>query len=178
MDAGIRICGNGGPVPVTLLSFAASPQKNAVFLFWQTAAEYQNDHFTIEKASMAGILFRLEEWPGMERLLLPNTINGSTIRRVKGMNFYRLRQVDTDNRFQLSRVIPVKFGSQDIVNAYYVPATHSIASSFLLSSHPTLLMLLSSLQANGLQGIQTMNSTLNVHLSLPVLADGVYTFSD
>ena len=50
MDAGIRICGNGGPVPVTLLSFTASPQKNAVFLFWQTAAEYQNDHFAIERS--------------------------------------------------------------------------------------------------------------------------------
>jgi len=90
------------------------------------------------------------------------------------MNFYRLRQVDTDNRFQLSWVIPVKFGSQDIVNAYYVPATHSIMIQFSVEQPPTLLMLLSS-AGQRVTGMQTADGTLNVHLSLPVLADGVYT---
>ncbi len=174
MDAGIRICGNGGPVPVTLLSFTASPQKNAVFLFWQTAAEYQNDHFAIERSINGRDFIQIGRMAGHGTTSLAQHYKWIDDSPVKGMNFYRLRQVDTDNRFQLSRVIPVKFGSQDIVNAYYVPATHSIMIQFSVEQPPTLLMLLSS-AGQRVTGMQTADGTLNVHLSLPVLADGVYT---
>ena len=46
---------NGGanPLPITLLSFNAEPNKKAVDLSWTTATESNNSFFTVERSADA-----------------------------------------------------------------------------------------------------------------------------
>lgn len=84
------------PLPIELLNFEARVEEGSVRLLWQTASEYNNDYFVIEK-SVDGISFE-------EAVRLPGAGNTSTghsyqtidFKPYLGVSYYRLRQVDVD----------------------------------------------------------------------------------
>src|SRR5262249_36040267 len=86
--------GNPGPVPIDLLTLTAAIAGTGVSVDWETASEVNNDHFDIER-SRDGINY---EWVGTKRGAGNSTTNiyyslfDPT--PYKGINYYRLKQVD------------------------------------------------------------------------------------
>ncbi len=115
-----------GLVPLNLLSFDAYKIEQTVQLKWKTENEINTSHFEIERSSN-GVDF--------EKIGKVNSFNSSgtnnysyqDIKPLKGMNFYRLKQIDIDGRFTYSNIKKVMFETfGDAVNIYPNPAKEYI----------------------------------------------------
>lgn len=100
--------GCGSVLPIELLSFTATQEKNLVILKWTTASEVNNDFFTIEK-TIDGIVFKdVKRVEGAGNS--SQSINYATEDKapVNGLNYYRLRQTDFDKKFTYSDLIGIE----------------------------------------------------------------------
>lgn len=113
VDAG-AVCGTfGGVLPVTFTKFYIKQRDNIEELFWQTASEQNNRVFEIER-SIDGIGF---EKIGEHKSKAGPTGNSSILldylyedsKPISGYSYYRLKQIDLDNKFKYSKVISVVF---------------------------------------------------------------------
>ncbi len=102
-------------LPVTLINFTAHKTENAVVLTWSTADEKYASHFVIER-SVDGRSF--------EAVGRVNALGNSTTRlnyefedslaEYAPLTYYRLRSVDVDGSFTLSRTVVVKHNINNI----------------------------------------------------------------
>lgn len=115
--------GDTNVLPVTLISFTG--QVNAegqVALFWQTADEQNNSHFTIQR-SLDG-----DSWT--EIGMVPGHINSTTIQSYQYMDqsppqgqvFYRLKQNDLNGDFEYSEIISIMNTGNSAFKVYPNPA--------------------------------------------------------
>ncbi len=95
-------------VPVTWLSFNATLKNMVVQLDWKTSSETNSSHFDIER-SING--FSYEKIGEVKAAGNSNTVSyyDFTDRLpVKGMNYYRLKQVDLDGKYSYSEIRKVE----------------------------------------------------------------------
>lgn len=100
-------CGNINPLPVHMLSFTATAANEGVVLKWATAMEKDNDHFEVQR-SLDGRSFET-----IGTVKGNGTVNTRTdyaftdAKAVKGLNYYRLRQVDANGASEMSKMVRV-----------------------------------------------------------------------
>ena len=111
-------CGVGDPpptlsgnvtLPVEFISFRATQSNEAIDLTWATASETNNDGFEVER-SEDGITWKkifFEEGKGTTDLR--NEYQYSDLSPLVGVNYYRLRQIDFDEKFEYSPVVAIDF---------------------------------------------------------------------
>ena len=97
------------PLPVELINFTAERMGKQAKLQWSTATEINNDHFDIEHSKDAVDFEKIGEVKGAGNTSeiqhyafvhpAPNT----------GINYYRLKQVDIDGRFEYTPIRSVVF---------------------------------------------------------------------
>jgi hypothetical protein len=96
------------PLPVSLLFFSAKTLQNSVQLQWATAAEINNDFFTIER-SMDG-----HNWEAISYIHGAGNanyvINYEFVDQfpVSGISYYRLKQTDFDGKFEYFAPVAVQ----------------------------------------------------------------------
>lgn len=96
-----------GVIPVELVSFTASLDKNNVVLKWQTATELNSSYFSIER-KVAG-----SEWASIGRVTAAGSSTNPVDYRfvdekvVGPKSFYRLKQVDFDGSYTYSKEVEV-----------------------------------------------------------------------
>jgi hypothetical protein len=94
-------------VPLELTRFTGQQEDNTVRLNWSTANEINTSHFEVERSfdgnnfSMIGRVNSHGNGSADYQLTDPAPM--------KGMNFYRLKQVDKDGQYKYSAVVPVLF---------------------------------------------------------------------
>lgn len=101
-----------GTLPVTLLGLSATPQGNDVILNWSTASEFDNKGFEVQR-SADNI-----RWEAIT--FVNGAGNSSTTRNYsfvdKGLfpqrYYYRLKQVDIDERYKFSSVVSAVLNSK------------------------------------------------------------------
>ncbi|TVQ16946.1 MAG: T9SS C-terminal target domain-containing protein [Bacteroidetes bacterium] len=100
------------PLPIELLSFTASKADKRVDLEWATAAEINNDFFTIER-SRNGVDYEvINIIPSKAQNGHSNTVllyNISDLKPLEGLAYYRLKQTDFDGSFEYSDPVSVNF---------------------------------------------------------------------
>jgi hypothetical protein len=95
----------GGALPVKLISFTAERyQESQSQLNWSTASEINNDHFDIERSPDGTQWEKIGEVKGNGNSNA--TIDYSFIddNPLSGANYYRLKQVDADGKFEYSEI--------------------------------------------------------------------------
>jgi hypothetical protein len=99
------------PVDYTHFEVVQSPNRASTLLKWTTAKEENNAYFEVER-SLAGIQdFKvIGQVPGMGWTDAPSeyTFEDRSLPLAGGDVFYRLRQVDFDGKYSLSKVIKVR----------------------------------------------------------------------
>lgn len=108
-------------LPVEWLNFTARKKTSNVELTWQTAAEYNNDRYEIER-SIDGSRFTTIGF-----VLSRNQSNGATYYFYdedpqNGFNYYRIKQVDVDHKFTYSRVVKLNFNAIHLITIRPNPA--------------------------------------------------------
>jgi choice-of-anchor B domain-containing protein len=105
------------PLPVELSRFEAMPEDNKVRLEWTTASEENSAYFEIER-STDGIDFevigKVEAMGRSTEKVEYLTYDDAPF---KGDNYYRLKQVDLDGKFEYSEIVSVFF-STALVEVY------------------------------------------------------------
>ena len=113
-------------LPIVLNKFAGHQQYDNISLDWETASENNADFFELEH-SLDGNQFK-------NIGSITSKFHNSTLKTeydflhnapVKGMNFYRLKQVDLDGNFKYSQIVPVLFN-------------YSFISSLKINPNPVL----------------------------------------
>lgn len=124
------ILGTSLILPLRLLSFSGARQDENVLLQWQTADESNTSHFEIERSDNGSAFKNMGNTPA---------INNSDVHHyqftdhspVKGINYYRLKQVDKDGRSSFSPIVKVIFdNSRTELKVYPNPATENITISY------------------------------------------------
>ena len=117
---------DGNLVPVKLSAFTAQKAGRSAQLDWTTEQETNSSHFIIERSADG------RNWNSILRIVAAG--NSSTIKKYRsfdnaplsGINYYRLKQFDTDGKFEYSTVKNVTFNV-----AYNVSVTPNPARDFI-----------------------------------------------
>ena len=108
-NAGNLVSFDGSALPVTLINFKGKLNGDEAILTWSTAEELNNKGFEVER-SFDGITFNdIGFETGHSN---SNQINNYTYTDVKvagGSDYYRLKQIDNDGRFNYSSVIKLDY---------------------------------------------------------------------
>lgn len=96
-------------LPVSLIAFSGSIAENGNVLIWQTAAEFNNNRFEVERAGDDG------EWKHIATI--DGNLNSTTLKNytytdqapLMGNNYYRLKQVDVNGAYTSSKAINLLF---------------------------------------------------------------------
>jgi hypothetical protein len=124
-DDGLSIFGSI-VLPVTLKFFTAISSNNQSLLSFTTATEKNNDYFAIERSSDGRVFTQIGAIKGAGTTLTPQDYTYTDEKPLRGINFYRLKQVDFDGQFSYSPVVSVVFGKVGNVVLYPTPTTSTM----------------------------------------------------
>ena len=117
-----------GTLPVHFGEVGAKASNCQVYVSFETLSETSNNHFVIERAKDAGNWDSLTTLKG--RGNSASTIQYSYIDQtpLKGKSYYRIRQVDNDNKFQYTKTLAVQddCGDKQLIKIYPNPARESV----------------------------------------------------
>lgn len=105
----IAITGSASSFPVEWLRFTAVPAETQVRLDWITGQELNNDHFVVERSADGRSFVPIGQVAGHGTTQQMRDYRFFDAQPQRGINYYRLRQVDLDGRFQHSKVRSVIF---------------------------------------------------------------------
>jgi len=115
------------PLPIELISFEANANEDKVDLSWVTAAEIQNDFFTVERSVDGKNWEEVVRANGKGNSSEVNNYFETDYEPLTGVSYYRLKQTDFNGDYTYSTVIPVKFDNSSsgngIINLFPSPAS-------------------------------------------------------
>lgn len=99
-------------LPVKLVSFTAEKYENTqARLQWTTASEINNDHFEIERSADGDNWEAIGEVKGHGTTNEQQNYSYIDAKPLAGINYYRLKQVDEDGKYEYSSIAAVDFTS-------------------------------------------------------------------
>jgi len=159
-------------MPIELTSFEVTQCSSKMCISWTTATEKNNDYFVVQK--LVGDVF-----VDMKKVD-SKSVNGNSKHQlnysvqddepVTGVNYYRLKQVDTDGSYSTSRIVVVNFtGSKKNIEAFPNPSS----GNFTLKLFAGALNEIHILDSNGTVVIneQVMNAD---QYQVTNLSTGIY----
>ena len=159
-------------IPVTWLSFNARLEDRVVLLDWKTATELNSSHFDVER-SING--YQFEKIGRVKAAGNSNTITSYDFTDrlpVKGMNYYRLKQVDLDGAFSYSETKKVEIKTDMPLFVLYNNPSNGSAITVKTANTAALLGIF-DIAGKKLKEIPIVNRTQQIDLS--ALPSGTYT---
>ena len=130
-DITLAQCAVSDPVPVTFLNINARQKGSGVSVEWSTSQELNNQSFVVEKSVDGNT-----NWNILASINAAG--NSSTLKRYnafdpqpfKGINYYRIKQVDIDGHFKYSKTVSVKLNINKPGVSIINPFHNSLAIDF------------------------------------------------
>lgn len=94
-------------IGVTWLDFSAKPNDGAVDLTWTTASERYNSHFDIQRSANGRDWTNIGTVKGNGTTASKNSYKFTDDAPLSHINYYRLKQVDFDDKFDYSAIVSV-----------------------------------------------------------------------
>lgn len=122
----------GSALPLKLLSFTGRLNNGKTELNWKTANEINTKHFEIERSSDGSHFAKI----AIEKALGRGSNNYNTIdgKPLTGNNYYRLKMVDNDGKFEYSTVILIT-GSDNRAFEFVMYPNPTIDQVRIMSTH-------------------------------------------
>jgi SdrD B-like domain/Secretion system C-terminal sorting domain len=122
MDAGIINWPFSSLLPVPMYSFTAAPQGNNVLLSWQVGTELNLKGYDVEFSTDG------RNWSGIGTVAAAgrNSYQFVHTAPVSGFNYYRIKSVDKDGKFEYSEIRRVNFGRAGAISIYPNPAKNDV----------------------------------------------------
>jgi hypothetical protein len=111
------------PLPVVLKEFSAKKINNSqVLVSWATAMEHMTDRFEIQRSSSQTGFETIKTVRAAGESEIPTYYSITDDQPQAGLNYYRLKEIDKDNKFYFSPVASVKFDVPVGIELYPNPA--------------------------------------------------------
>lgn len=96
-------------LPVEFIDFKAVAQQKSILLDWQTATEYNNAGFNIERSTDGRRFEKIAFVPGAENSETVQEYEFEDLTARKGtLYYYRLKQIDFSGHFEYSEIVTAK----------------------------------------------------------------------
>jgi hypothetical protein len=102
-------------LPVNLIDFSAAREGNTATLSWSTAEEANSDYFEVQRSIDGKAWDKLKSVAAKGESSVEAHYSAIDDSPMSGINFYRLKMVDKDGTFALSKIRNVEF---DLKNGY------------------------------------------------------------
>ena len=159
-------------LPAGLTNFTADNTNCTALLKWTTASESNSQGFDIERSADGIAWHKIGFAPS-------KAVNGNSSAGIsyyytdgspqQGANYYRLKQVDRDGKFQYSEARVVKFDADGAITVYPNPARGNIAISGLQDGQ-----LIQLFGVNGQLIIEKKATGFREYFNLSGFAAGIY----
>jgi len=115
----------GAPLPVELTSFEGKQTGLSNILTWKTASEQNNKGFHIEKSTNGNDWEQISFIDGNGTTTEISNYEFKDNQPFNGENYYRLKQVDFDGKFEYSNIVNItrEQSNSQVVNIYPNPAS-------------------------------------------------------
>ncbi|MEL6718104.1 MAG: T9SS type A sorting domain-containing protein [Bacteroidota bacterium] len=110
-------------MPVELVSFQAQSLESGVLLSWKTASEINNIGFEVERSTDSKTWNKIAFVEGHLTTLITQQYEFTDTESLNDLVYYRLKQLDTDGRFEYSNIIAVKNQKEHQLHIFPNPAT-------------------------------------------------------
>jgi hypothetical protein len=137
-------CGSSGlgslaVLPVVLTSFSATVKKNNVQLSWRTASEPDNKYFELQHSIDGNNFTAITTIAAKGAAGIPSEYSFNHFNAMKGINYYRLKQVDLNGGFKYSDIITAKMSYGNLISLYPSPAKEKLVIQSSVSANAVLL---------------------------------------
>lgn len=153
-------------LPIELSSFTAIADGNKVNLKWTTLSEINNNYFIVEHSFDGKTFTEIGNMKGAGSSNIEINYSYTDLNPVKGINYYRLKQVDFNGDYSFSKIEAVKIitGAAKEFNIYPNPAQREVRFALNSTASDLQLKVLSNegkliFQAKG--NINQLNSQIN-----------------
>ncbi len=116
------------PLPVELTSFTANVVDDKIILNWRTASELNNDFFEVHRFTAPEQVKTLGRVRGNGTTAESVNYEFVDFSPIRGMAYYRLKQVDYDGRFEYSNVIRTEYDGGRSVKIFPNPGSGAMLS--------------------------------------------------
>ncbi|WP_336516278.1 T9SS type A sorting domain-containing protein [Pollutibacter soli] len=160
-------------LPVKLTSFNATLMDKAALLEWTTAEEVNSSHYDVEYSTDG------QHFISLSRVNSRNSMTGSFysykhLNPINGKNYYRLKMIDIDDKFDYSPIIMLKYsGEQRHLNAYPNPASDNVTIQFEKAGKGAFIRVV-DMQGKLVQSIQVPAGATLQQIRLNNLNRGMY----
>jgi Secretion system C-terminal sorting domain len=117
---------SSSPLPITLISFTANVDNGVIKLNWETAAEVNNDHFTIQRSTNTIQWQDIQIVAGSGNTNIDSKYSAYDLNPFTGISFYRLEQTDLDGKYSFSMIRQVNLNTAAAITIYPNPATDRV----------------------------------------------------
>jgi hypothetical protein len=172
----LKFTDNSEPLPITLLSFSAKEiNQNHVLVSWATSMEHLVDHFEIERSVDDKSFVSIASVPAIGESTTPHYYSTTDNNPVQGINYYRLKELDKDNKFYYSPVTSVTFKGSENITVYPNPADDF--TTINSSKEPIIYVNIYDVTGKLVRTIQPSENQNTVKLSLTDLSKGMYVLT-
>lgn len=159
-------------LPVTWGAFTVEKQNSTARLAWKTLQELNTAKFVVERSADGTNFFEIGTVQASGNSTFSISYQFTDASPLQGVNYYRLRQVDKDGRYDYSEVRLLTFSGLDgLVSISPNPAKDKISITVTGNKKPLKIYLVNN--AGQQLHVYDMNGQF-MQLNLPAIAAGVY----
>jgi hypothetical protein len=112
---------SNSPLPVELLDFDATPKKGHVLIEWATATETGNKAFEVQRSADGSVYTSIARVEGEGTSVQAHHYSLKDEDPLKGLSYYRLKQIDRDGELNYSKPVAVRYRGKDRLRATLYP---------------------------------------------------------
>lgn len=162
------------PLAVTLKSFSVAVQDGRPFLTWATASEKDNSHFVVERSANGFTFSAVGKVEGKNTASASYTFTDQN--PLLGTAYYRLKQVDIDDRYAYSKMVNLLLKGGSAMEAIPNPFTDRITITVPATASETIQVNILTISGSLLynSSILAEGDLCTIELQLSNLSKGVY----
>jgi uncharacterized repeat protein (TIGR01451 family) len=165
-----------GILPLSFIDFSTNKLKNTVQLRWITSNEINNNHFEIEASSDNVTYKKIGSVLADANSSTNHNYNFIDENPTIGNNFYRIKQIDNNNKFANSEVRKIYFNKENSLDVLLFPnpAKASYVNLIVLNSFTLLQVKIYNVMGQEMLSQLFKNNSNSINLNITTLAKGVY----
>lgn len=164
-------------LPVQLISFTGFHSEKGNELRWQTASEFNTDHFSIEKSIDGNLFDEIASVTAKGFAQQLSVYQYTDVFDLQALDYYRLKMVDVDGSFTYSNTIEIS-GDAGLVSAelFSNPAEENLLVQYSVNqSAPLEIFIFNSVGSLVIrESKQAINATGTFSVNIAALPQGIY----
>lgn len=162
-------------LPVELLSFDAERATEEVHVSWSTGSEKESSYFGIERCTDGASFAEIGRVEAMGTSMMRQDYHFVDPEPEQGVNYYRLRMVDTDGSFEYSDIDVVIMGSPTRMTLFPNPANDQLHITLEKAMDgPVMVEVFDATGRAVLQRTLNVSDAFQTHINVADLAQGSY----